>query len=583
MEAMSSRVIPFYIICMIKYFIYCRKSSEDVGRQILSIDSQMAELQKMAKGLDLPIAQVFTEAKSAKAPGRPVFDLMIQRIEKGEAEGLICWKLDRLTRNPMDSGKINWLLQNGVIKHIQTIDRSFYPNDNVLPMDVEFSMANQYIRDLSINVRRGLKRKVDKGWYPSKAPLGYVNNKHKEKGERDVQKDKERFSLVRKMWDLMLTGAYTPPQILDMANDDWGFRTRKTKRSGNKPLSRSGIYKIFKNPFYFGCFEYNGQLYKGNHEPMITVEEYDKVQMILGKNGNPREKKYRFAYTGMIKCGECGCSITAEHVKKTNKGNGFIHRYIYYRCTKKKKNIKCSQSSVELKQLENQIAKLLFQIRIPEKLKDWVLKHLDELGNQELINYSAIRESIEKTLKHNQKELSNLINLRLRDLLSDDEFLAEKNRLQKVKAELEGKLKNQGEIESQCLELSKQTFIFACYASFWFRNDSLEDRKAILMILGSNLFLRDKKLIISLRKQFLIIENALKGIDKQNERIQPLKMPYFNFIFSDFATQESYWCRLVDDVRTYWREAVKAGNDWVSFKYQMKELLKQEKAGSLQV
>ena len=67
-------------------------------------------------------------------PGRPVFSEMIARIQKGEAQGIVCWKIDRLARNPVDGGQIQWLLQNKVIVHIQTHDHSYYPADNVLMM-----------------------------------------------------------------------------------------------------------------------------------------------------------------------------------------------------------------------------------------------------------------------------------------------------------------------------------------------------------------------------------------------------------------------------------------------------------------
>ena len=110
----------------IKYFLYARKSSESEDRQVQSIDDQINRLKQLATGLNLDIKKIYTEAKSAKKPNnRPIFEEMMQRIENGDADGILCWQINRLSRNPIDSGKISWLLQQGIIKSIQTIDRQY--------------------------------------------------------------------------------------------------------------------------------------------------------------------------------------------------------------------------------------------------------------------------------------------------------------------------------------------------------------------------------------------------------------------------------------------------------------------------
>ena len=192
----------------IKYFLYSRKSSESEDRQVQSIDDQINRLKRIADDLNIEVVKIYTEAKSAKKPNnRPIFDEMVERIEKGDASGILCWQINRLSRNPIDSGKLSWLLQRGVLKSIQTIDRQYLPEDNVLLFSVESDVANQYILDLSKNTKRGLQSKLEKGWQNGIAPLGYLNDKE----NKTIIIDPERFNLVRKMWDLMLTGNYTPP------------------------------------------------------------------------------------------------------------------------------------------------------------------------------------------------------------------------------------------------------------------------------------------------------------------------------------------------------------------------------------
>ncbi|HEY0432476.1 MAG TPA: recombinase family protein, partial [Chitinophagaceae bacterium] len=172
-----------------KYFIYCRKSSEDDDRQMLSIDGQLSELNVLAQTAGLSIVHIFTENKSAKGPGREVFNEMIRRIEKGEADAILSWKLDRLARNFDDGGKIIGLLQRGVIREIRTFEKSYLPTDNVLMIAVELGMANQYVRDLSLNIRRGIREKLRRGVFSGKAPLGYYN----EPRLRTIEPHPEKF------------------------------------------------------------------------------------------------------------------------------------------------------------------------------------------------------------------------------------------------------------------------------------------------------------------------------------------------------------------------------------------------------
>src|SRR3989344_8654721 len=91
----------------IKYFLYARKSSESEDRQMASIESQIVELQKIAREYGLEVADIYSESRSAKEPGRPVFNEMLQDIQAGKANGIICWKLNRLARNPIDGGQIS--------------------------------------------------------------------------------------------------------------------------------------------------------------------------------------------------------------------------------------------------------------------------------------------------------------------------------------------------------------------------------------------------------------------------------------------------------------------------------------------
>src|SRR3989344_590884 len=393
----------------IKYFLYARKSSESEERQAASIEDQIKELTRVAKDFNLEIVETFTESQSAKAPGRSVFNQMIGRLYTGEANGILCWKLDRLARNFVDGGAIIDLLQSGKMQSIRTHEKFYLPSDNVLMMAMEFGMANQFVRDLSVNVKRGLKNKAEKGWLPGIAPIGYKSTPGKEKGFKEIEIDPERFIFVRQIFDLMLTGNYTVPKVWEKTKE-WNLTTIKRKKIGGHHLSQSGIYALLANPFYYGRFEYpvgSGNWIQGKHEPMITEEEFNHIQRMLGKKGKPCPKTHLFAFTGMMRCGFCFSSITAETKTKRQK-NGNVHEYIYYHCTKRK-NEECVEKSVEVKKLNAQIDELLSSITISEQFKEWAIKYLHEIRSGEA-------ETIETIIKNKNKELES-VNTRLSQLI----------------------------------------------------------------------------------------------------------------------------------------------------------------------
>src|SRR5262249_11316110 len=125
--------------------IYARKSSESEDRQILSVDAQVREMKDLAARHGLAIAEVLTETRSAKAPGRPVFDALMRRVYKGDIGAIFSWKMDRLARNPKDSGNLLHALGEGLVKQIITIDGVKTPSGNDRLMgSVELAFATKF-------------------------------------------------------------------------------------------------------------------------------------------------------------------------------------------------------------------------------------------------------------------------------------------------------------------------------------------------------------------------------------------------------------------------------------------------------
>lgn len=529
----------------IKYIAYTRKSTESEDRQVLSLNDQKKELSEMIERGRLQIVEAYLgdtgeykgESQSAHKRGRPVFGHVMAQIESGKANGLLVWHVNRLARNASDGGLIVTLMDEGKLIEIKTPYKTYCntPEDK-FTLQLEFGMAKKSSDDNSVAVRRGLKTKVGMGWKPGVATIGYKNSKDPElKGKNDIMPDPERFDLVRKMWDLMLTGRYTRAELHRIAVNEMNLRTRPTKKCSGRPISRAHVYRMFTNPFYCGWFEYGAlelqedgtytrPLHKGSHVPMVTEEEYDLVQKLLKQKGKPRPQKHRFAFTGLMRCGNCGAMITAEEKIKRQK-NGNIHHYVYYRCTKRKDE-NCPEKAVPLTELSQQIDAVIEALTIPDDFQKWAIENLHVVRAQEAKGFEAIQEAKQKELLRTVNHLDQIF-LKYTspenidgELIDEEEYRGMKQRLTQKKVELLNELERHGRTVDDWIEFSERTFNFARYASKWFTNGSMEEKRTIFSCLGSHLSIKGQKVDIKLRKPFAFIYEKLPEIEQEIAQVR---------------------------------------------------------------
>ncbi|MEI7765697.1 MAG: recombinase family protein, partial [bacterium] len=460
------------------YFLYARKSTDVEDKQVLSIEAQLAELRELAKRENLHITEEFIEKRSAKIPGRPIFNEMISRIQNGEAQGIVCWKIDRLSRNPVDSGKIQWLLQQGIIGHIQTHGQSHYPNDNVLMMSVELGMANEYVRQLSENTARGLRQKARNGDFPGLAPFGYINNPVVKK----IAVHHKNAKLVKKIFELYATGNVRLENLAVILEKAGVFS------KNNNQVHASRISNILSNPIYYGHFRHAGEIYEGKHEPIISKELFDKANAVLaGRGRTPDKKTDPRPFCGLMSCGSCGMGITGE-IRIKHQKNGTTHRYVYYHCSKKSKTQKCFEPCVREEELNLQLSNLLTEYVMP---KDWAKELFSMLNIEENKASHSASEAVSE-LREKVQELSRNL-ARLTDVyvaqdIEREEYLERRRSLMSEKKSIEEQIARLLRTPSAWIEPTRKWIKDASILDEISKTDDLPSKKISLQkIFGSNL------------------------------------------------------------------------------------------------
>ena len=476
---------------MIKYFIYCRKSSEDEERQVLSIEAQLAELREFAKQNGLFIVREYTESKTAKEPGREIFNQMLSEIEKGNAEGILAWNPDRLARNSVDGGRVIYLVDTLKIRSLKfpTFWFEATPQGKFM-LSVAFGQAKYYTDNLRENILRGIRQKIRRGELSAKAPLGYFN----EPRLRTIEPDRKTFNKVKETLRAFATGNYTLSQIADKM-----FSLGLVGARSGKKMSLSSVEHILKNPFYYGHFLYRGEVHQGSHKPMISKKLFDQIQQALKDNGKPRKKrkeKKEFSFLNFARCGECGYCITADRkIKKNGK------EYVYYFCTRKSKIQNCSQNRfLREEKFAEQIKENVQKVSLPDVWREKYLAKLKEWENENRQTSDLFAQNLKKDISAIKTKLERLTDAYLAEALELVEYQQTKNALMAEKKTKEEKLSDFERKGNHWLELTRNWILEANQAKNLALQDNFSEMKNYLKKIGSNRRLAAERLEIDFKK-----------------------------------------------------------------------------------
>lgn len=340
------------------YCLYARKSSEADERQALSIDSQISEMTRIAEKEGIAIVETIRESKSAKASGvRDGYRKLLDGIEEGRYSAILTWAPDRLSRNAGDLGRLVDYMDRGILHKIQTSGQSFTntPDEKFLLM-ILCSQAKLENDNRAKNVKRGLRTRCEMGVRPGCVPLGYklIRSENFREASKTVL-DEERATYIKKLFEYIANNGMSGKQAWEYVTDE-GLKTKK-----EKAITPSMAYRMLREPFYYGNFEYprgSGNWYKGNHEPIITKELFDQVQEAIKVVEKGKWGRKQFYFGKLLRCGGCGSAICGvDHVNRHGK------LYTYYRCTKSGKNFRCKEKYIREEKLIEKLSEIVDRVK----------------------------------------------------------------------------------------------------------------------------------------------------------------------------------------------------------------------------
>lgn len=496
-----------------KAFVYLRKSQDREDRQVLSIEGQMKAARKLIAQNNLAPIFLPPEQQSAYRRGRPVFDDMMRRIEAGEARHIVCWDAKRLSRNPHDAGRVIGNMSESQVLSIITSGQTFHcTSTDMFYLTILLGVSKKESDDTSAGVLRGYATKYERGEYPTFAPTGYINVKTGH--TRNIAPDPERAPQFIAVCEAAATGKYTFDELWHYAKDEVGL----TSRFGN-PIKRSSLWDMLQNSIYYGYYQHGGEWHWGEFEPLITKDLFDRVQVSMGW-ANPRTRNSTagaFYPYKMMSCAYCGHNLTA-YTKPKKLVNGQTAYYTYYVCTKKSKKLKCKEPQITNIDLEQQVGELMHPFEISREdaneCKRLVRRFHKELTENRTVRLTEWRSEQKET----EKKIANLLEMRMDKEITHNEFLDYKVSLNRKLVRTKQQIDKTHEDADRWLELAEELFSTAVSIADTFKIATDEEKRELLLELGSNWQMSNKKVRFTPRKPYDLLVNRT---DNSNWRARP--------------------------------------------------------------
>lgn len=428
--------------------IYTRKSNdENLTNNVTSIDSQKSccrsyiEIQKEKGWQEYP--ETFDDpAESGKDFKRPAVKRLLKTIAEGKVQGVIVYKLDRMTRNSKDFHSLLELFEKynvAFVSATESIDTKSPQGRLMTAIMVQFA---QYDRELDQERSRDFHlARASKGlWCGGVPPLGY------DVKDKLLVVNNQEAELVRRIFDLYLKHESAMAVAEDLNRQ--GFRrkvytTKNGRTAGGRLFNLDSIIRTLRRKAYIGIITNgrSGKEFSGQHKAIMGPEIFEQAQKILNEHVRRdgqityKRNKYGFRLKRLIRCAECGSAVTSYVRPKKNKV------YRYYRCLAIQNGLHtpCAFKSVRAEKLDEYVIEKLAAVGWDKKLIERTVRKIRDLTKDGLKWMEREKRGVNERLRETCRGIENLIRIAKGEGASK-EASEELRRLETIKRELEAKL-----------------------------------------------------------------------------------------------------------------------------------------------
>lgn len=485
---------------MNRLFGYIRVSTVRQGEHGVSLQEQKDGITRYAARNGVEIASWFEERETAAKQGRPVFNEMMRRLKKKEADGVIIHKIDRSARNFKDWTAIEELADRNIAVHFVNESLDLRSTGSRLAADVQAVVAAHYVRNLREETKKGFYGRLKQGIYPLAAPIGYLDRG----GGKPKEIDPVQGPLVRKAFELYATGRYTLMTLLEEMTR-LGLRNRR----GNL-VSLNGLSTVFNNPFYVGLIRLlkTGETFQGVHEPLVTTELFRNVRDVLEGRTNLRVRKVGHTFRRLLRCRLCGYSLIAERQKG----------HVYYRCQTKSCPTRCVREETVVEAIQTQV---LPPLRLSSEEVTAARGILEELKKDWAKEHTAQREGLKLNKSQLSARLARLTDAFIDGNIEKEVFEERKAGLALERRRLEEAMRESEADPSRGITRAEEFLELCKSAEMLYESANDEEKRELLALLTSNRTIEAKQLEFTWASPFDLVAKRNPITASRLERDEP--------------------------------------------------------------